>query len=205
MTSFGAATRAGIRQVIVPRTAAVFSAFGIGFSDVSQHYEHPLPATDAATVAEIAGRLRERARRDMFAEGVELDDCEASFRVVLDRNGDSVSVPLDDSQQITDQVRDGEGASLELSLIAPLPHVVMGASGTVSERAATSSGARTIRNRDGTSSDLPVYALDDQPSGAVLAGPAIVEGPFFTMRLPDRWQLQTTAAGDVMLNDLRSE
>ena len=140
MTVCGAATRAGIRQVIVPRTAAVFSAFGIGFSDVSQHYEHPLPATDAATVAEIAGRLRERARRDMFAEGVELDDCEASFRVVLDRNGDSVSVPLGDSQPTAELVPAGEVASLELSLVAPLPHVAMGANAKVSERSATSSG-----------------------------------------------------------------
>jgi N-methylhydantoinase A/oxoprolinase/acetone carboxylase beta subunit len=62
-----------------------------------------------------------------------------------------------------------------------------------------------MHNRDGTSSDLPVYALDDQSNGAVFDGPAIVEGPFFTMRLPDRWRLRTTAAGDVMLNDLRSE
>ena len=205
MTVCGAATRARIRQVIVPRTAAVFSAFGIGFSDVSQHYEHPLPATDAATVAEIAGRLRERARRDMFAEGVELDDCEASFRVVLDRNGDSVSVPLGDSQPTAELVPAGEVASLELSLVAPLPHVAMGANAKVSERSATSSGTRTIRDRDGTTSDLPVYALDDQPGGAVLDGPAIIEGPFFTMRLPGRWRLRTTAAGDVTLNDLRSE
>ena len=70
MTICGAARRAGVQQVVVPRTAAVFSAFGIGFSDVSQHYEHPLPSNDAATINAIADRLRERARRDMFAEGV---------------------------------------------------------------------------------------------------------------------------------------
>jgi N-methylhydantoinase A len=52
MTICGAARRAGLRQVLVPRTAAVFSAFGIGFSDVSQHYEQPLQRTDAEAVAE---------------------------------------------------------------------------------------------------------------------------------------------------------
>jgi N-methylhydantoinase A/oxoprolinase/acetone carboxylase beta subunit len=35
MTVCGAARRAGVRHVLIPRTAAVFSAFGIGFSDLS--------------------------------------------------------------------------------------------------------------------------------------------------------------------------
>ena len=205
MTICGAARRAGVQQVVVPRTAAVFSAFGIGFSDVSQHYEHPLPSNDPATINAIADRLRERARRDMFAEGVELDDCKASFRVVVERNGDSFDTTLDDAQQVSEHVLGDDAASLELSLVAPLPHVAIGASGEVTPTPATASGTRTIRNRDGTSGDLPVYALDDQPSGAVVDGPAIVEGPFFTMRLPDRWRLESTAAGDVMLTDQRSK
>jgi len=41
MTICGAARRAGIRRVIIPSTAAVFSAYGIGFSDISQNYEFP--------------------------------------------------------------------------------------------------------------------------------------------------------------------
>jgi N-methylhydantoinase A/oxoprolinase/acetone carboxylase beta subunit len=204
MTICGAARRAGVGRVIVPRTAAVFSAFGIGFSDLSQHYEHPLPATDAATVEDVARRLSDRARRDMFAEGVELDDCEASFSIVIERNGDSVAAPLDE-WQMAEHVDEGKSASLELSLVAPLPHVAMGTSGEVSATPATASGTRAIRNRDGTDGDLSVYSLEDQPNGAVFDGPAIVEGPFFTMRLPDRWRLQTTATGDVMLSDERSE
>ena len=42
MTVCGAARRAGARHVLIPRTAAVFSAFGIGFSDLGQRYEQPL-------------------------------------------------------------------------------------------------------------------------------------------------------------------
>ena len=57
--------------MIIPRTAAVFSAFGIGFSDICQHYEAPLSAVD--DVVTVAEQLRQRARRDMFAEGVDLD------------------------------------------------------------------------------------------------------------------------------------
>jgi N-methylhydantoinase A/oxoprolinase/acetone carboxylase beta subunit len=205
MTVCGAARRAGVRQVLVPRTAAVFSAFGIGFSDVSQHYEHPLPAMDEATVAAVASRLRERARRDMFAEGVEFDDCDAAFRLVVERNDDDFVVALPESLDLGANVRDGDIASLELSLVAPLPHVGMGATGDVTATGATSSDTRTIRDRDGVCVELPVYSLLDQPSGAEAEGPAVVEGPFFTMRLPDGWRFQTTAPGDVMLTDHRSK
>jgi N-methylhydantoinase A/oxoprolinase/acetone carboxylase beta subunit len=102
-------------------------------------------------------------------------------------------------------VRDGDIASLELSLVAPLPHVGMGATDDVTATRATSSDTRTIRDRDGVSVELPVYSLLDQPSGAEAEGPAVVEGPFFTMRLPDGWRFQTTAAGDVRLTDHRSK
>ena len=42
-----------------------------------------------------------------------------------------------------------------------------------------------------------MYTLLDQPRGAEAEGPAVIEGPFFTMRLPDGWLFETTAAGDL--------
>jgi len=63
MTVCGAARKAGVREVLIPRTAAVFSAFGIGFSDLSQVYEQPLPDADPATISEVAGRLRQAGAR----------------------------------------------------------------------------------------------------------------------------------------------
>ena len=54
MTVCGAARRAGARHVLIPRMAAVFSAFGIGFSDLGQRYEQPLPAVDYATISAMS-------------------------------------------------------------------------------------------------------------------------------------------------------
>jgi N-methylhydantoinase A len=204
MTICGAARRAGVRQVLVPRTAAVFSAFGIGFSDVSQHYEQPLQRTDAEAVTDAIATLRERAERDMFAEGVELESCELSVAVVVRRDGEDVVQPVADARDVAQHVNDGELASLELSLIAPLPHVSVGVAGEVSATAAVAAGTRTVRTRDGGSAELPVYTLLDQPRGAEAEGPAVIEGPFFTMRLPDGWLFETTAAGDLLLTDQRS-
>jgi N-methylhydantoinase A len=46
-----------------------------------------------------------------------------------------------------------------------------------------------------------VYSLTDQQPGATAHGPAIVEGPFFTARVLDGWNLQVTAGGDLLLTD----
>jgi N-methylhydantoinase A len=204
MTICGAARRAGVRQVLVPRTAAVFSAFGIGFSDVSQHYEQPLQSTDAEAVGEAIAQLRQRAERDMFAEGVDLENCELSVRLVVGRDGDDLVQPVGEAADVAQHVHEGDLASLELSLVAPLPHVSIGVAEEVSATAALAAGTRTVRTRDGGSAELPVYTLLDQPRGAEAEGPAVIEGPFFTMRLPDGWLFETTAAGDLLLTDQRS-
>ena len=209
MSVCGAARQAGVKHVIIPRAAAVFSAFGIGFSDISQTYEYPLTAADTETLAEAARELRLRAARDMYAEGVDASDCVESSRLriehcVIDGRaaGDTViDVPAADATAITAHLGDGDVASLELSLLAPLPHVAIGGGHDVAASPAAPSGARVVRGRTGDAVELPVFTLLDQPSGALGAGPAVVEGPFFTMRLPEGWQFHITAAGDLQLAD----
>ncbi len=46
-----------------------------------------------------------------------------------------------------------------------------------------------------------MYALLSQPPGAQASGPAVIEGPFFTMQVPAGWQFATTVAGDLRLTD----
>jgi N-methylhydantoinase A/oxoprolinase/acetone carboxylase beta subunit len=196
MTVCGAAERAGVRHVIIPRTAAVFSAFGIGFSDISQHYEAPLSSLDE--VAEVAERLRQRARRDMFAEEVDLDNCVETLRIRVVRDEQDFALSLDDL------LPDGDEVSLELSLVSPLPHVTIRGNAQVPESDAVAMGSRTVLDGSGGSADLPVYSLLDQQPGAFGHGPAVIEGPFFTMRLPVGWRFHTTAAGDLLLTEERS-
>ena len=196
MTVCGAAERAGVRRVIIPRTAAVFSAFGIGFSDISQGYEAPLSTIDAAP--EVAAQLRQRARRDLFAEDVDLDACVETVRLSATRGEQDVVLGSDA------ELRSGDLASLELSLVAPLPHVSIAGAGDVGASDAVAGGARTVLDGTGGSTALPVYDLLDQPPGAQAVGPAVIEGPFFTMRLPAGWRFDTTAAGDLLLTDERS-
>jgi N-methylhydantoinase A/oxoprolinase/acetone carboxylase beta subunit len=203
MTMCGAARAAGVSRVIVPRTAAVFSAFGIGYSDITQRYEQPLPG--GAAVDQLVRELRDRAGRDMYAEGVDLADCVQAWRLRLEGDGTDSTVDLPDPAGAAGHLRagrrDGELASLELTVVAPLPHVAAAEAGEVAGSAAAASGTRAVRQRDGGVAELPVISLLAQQPGARVDGPAVIEGPFFTMRLPAGWQAQTTAAGDLLLTD----
>jgi N-methylhydantoinase A/oxoprolinase/acetone carboxylase beta subunit len=201
MTVCGAAHRAGARHVLIPRMAAVFSAFGIGFSDIGQRYEAPLPATDPATIKQVADHLLALGARDMFAEGVDASACVPRFRITVEREDDESVIELDDPADAGICLGPGDRASLELALLAPLPHVALGQEGETGTSPARAEGTRVLRDGHGGHTETPVYSLLGQRPGARAAGPAVIEGPFFTMRVPEGWQFDTTPAGDLRLTD----
>jgi len=201
MTVCGAARRAGARHVLIPRMAAVFSAFGIGFSDLGQRYEQPLPAADYATIRDVADGLLALGARDMFAEGVDASACSPRFRLTIEHEDEERVIELDDLHDATAHLTPGGRASLELVLLAPLPHVTLGEGGDIGASPAKAEGTRVLRDGRGGQAETPVYALASQRPGARGSGPVVIEGPFFTMRVPEGWQFDTTAAGDLRLTD----
>jgi len=76
----------GIRRVVVPRAAGVFSALGLLRSDVEQEFVRPsrrrAGELDDAGLAELYGQLTEDARRVLTLEGYELS--RAEFRYAAD-------------------------------------------------------------------------------------------------------------------------
>ena len=201
MTVCGAARKAGARQVLIPRTAAVFSAFGIGFSDLSQVYEQPLPDADPATIGAVADRLLQAGARDLYAEGVDPAECVPRFRITVERGDTESVIDLDDPQDAAAHLRHADRASLELALVAPLPRVTLGHSGDIAASEAVADGSRALRDGHGGQAEVPVYALLNQQPGAQARGPAVIEGPFFTMLVPAGWEFATTPAGDLRLTD----
>lgn len=75
------ATQAGADRVLIPGLAAVFSAFGVGFSDIVHEFERTTDRLDEPALAEMRVDLLDRARRAMFAEGIELSDCSIELRL----------------------------------------------------------------------------------------------------------------------------
>jgi N-methylhydantoinase A/oxoprolinase/acetone carboxylase beta subunit len=201
MTMCGAARLAGVRRVVVPRTAAVFSAVGIGYSDISQRYERPLD--DRAAIDGIVSELRGLAARDMSAEGVDPARCVQTWRLRIESDGREEFADLVSPADAAKWPADGP-VSLELTVVAPLPHVPPAPAGPVAPSLAVPAGIRAVRGPDGGRLDLPLIDLVAQRPGAQVDGPAVIEGPFFTMRLPTGWQGETSAAGDLLLTDRRS-
>ncbi|WP_395704917.1 hydantoinase/oxoprolinase family protein [Rhodococcus ruber] len=200
MSACGAARVAGVRSVLVPKLAAVFSAFGIGFSDIGQSYEADVADTTETTLAAAVTDLLAKAERDMFQEGHALADCELSWTLTTeDAHGATVDETPYEPGECVELL---PGASTALTLVATrrmnrieLPH------GSFAEaRAPRAAGERTVLGAAGRQ-PVPVFTLADQEPGATAEGPALVEGPFFTARVQEGWKFEVTAGGDLLLTD----
>jgi N-methylhydantoinase A/oxoprolinase/acetone carboxylase beta subunit len=201
MSACGAARIAGVRRVLVPKMAAVFSAFGIGFSDIAQTYEANVAGMDAENFGATKETLLARATRDMFQEGHDIGECRLEWNVVLeDAEGQLVSELLymaSDPQPGTSE----HNTMLTLTARYELPHASIKRAESVAKTPAVASSTRKVRSAVDTVDEVQVFELASQTAGASAAGPAIVEGPYFTARVPHGWVFDVTVSGDLMLTD----
>lgn len=183
MNACQAARIAGARRVLIPRLAAVFSAYGISFSNIAQSYERDVTALDSVDIELIKEELLVAAGRDMFQEGHELSECRLEWNTV-DEHGHRI---------------------LRLVATFELPHPELPGETGLTATPALPDGTRPVRSSATQVDEVPVYTLVALPSGATAEGPAIVEGPFFTARVPSGWHLSVTSAGDLQLTDHGSD
>lgn len=185
------AEAAGIGQVIIPALAPVFSAFGIGFSDVGHEHEVSIATVDAQSFASARAQLIERAQRGMFAEGADWDQCrvELSLRVP---GQEAQLLPID--AELPDAVEPGTRVVLSLLAVKPLRHArLQGRFGQPRARA-ESSAMRTLKGEA-----VPLYRVDALGAGAAAPGAAVVEDDFFTAWIDHGWQFELNEAGDMLL------
>ncbi len=200
MSATGAARPAGVKQVLVPRTAAVFSALGISFSDIGKTYEVRVPEPTTESVEQTYRSLLVRAERDMFQEGFELGHCTVACSLVLEE-ADGTIAEQRPYQPGAPADHPGMYAGLRLTASAPLTHPELSADSPVKQLPAPLAGTRQIRSGVDQVDTVPVHVLDDLVPGHAGEGPAIVEGPFFTARVLPGWTFRVTSAGDLLLVD----
>ncbi len=202
MSACGAARLNNVRTVLIPKLAAVFSAFGISFSDIGQSYEVGLskPSTEAA--CSVHDMLLERAERDMFQEGHELAACTLQWTLAVEEADGTLASEAPYRYGDAPTVDAGQQASLKLDVTFELPHATLAANASLASHPAVASGTRLVRSSSTQVDEVPVYSLMDQQPGATALGPSIVEGTFFTARVLDGWKLDVTAAGDLILTDI---
>lgn len=201
MSACLAARIAGVRRVLIPRLAAVFSAFGISFSDISQTYETDITGASAAQIDDARLEMEGRAGRDMFQEGHTINECELDWKLVIENVDGSLAQDSPFDQMEPPQATDGQRALLSLKCTFALPHPTLPGNHEHSKSKAVAAGTRSVRSSADSVEQIPVYQLEEQAPGATAAGPAIVEGPFFTTRVPAGWELNVSAAGDLLLSD----
>jgi N-methylhydantoinase A/oxoprolinase/acetone carboxylase beta subunit len=200
MSACDAARIAGVRRVLVPRLAAVFSAFGISFSDISQSYETNITDCTTEQIDAVVSELRSRATRDMFQEGYDIAECALEWTSVVE-GADGVVTHTQFESGLDVGSTDGNKTVLALKATRELPHSVVSGGSPEKKTPAVSKVTRSVRTSSTLVEELPVYPLDQQIAGAVASGPAIVEGQFFTAQVPTGWNLEVSNSGDLILTD----
>lgn len=189
MSACGVAEMAGLDRVLIPRFAAVFSAFGISFSDIRHTHLEPL-ADAGGGLAAARAALVEQARRGMLAEGFDLDACRLDWSLLSPHGDGHRAGPLDEAAADGP----GEGRWLALHAVRPIERIRLGPPAITARAAAAPSGERA------GSQTLPLYRLESLTPGDHGAGPCLVEEDFFTTRVKPGWRFTVSDNGDLFLS-----
>jgi N-methylhydantoinase A len=184
-----------------PRLGAQTCSRVLGLSDIAQTYETDITGKDTTAVDDAKAAMESNASRDMFQEGHELSDCQLDWKLVTENTDGSSSVETVYSGGLIPSPKRGQNVILSLKATFSLPHPVIEGGSPTLKTDAVATGTREVRSSATQIDAIPVYRLEDQQPGATASGPAIVEGPFFTARVPSGWTLDVSAAGDLLLTD----
>ena len=190
----GIATAAGIKRVVIPRLSSVFSAFGIGFSHLAHEYQAPF---DPGAIAAQRDELETRARRDMYGEGVEPDECSYSASLWSARGEDAVERPLNgDAIALPDDESD---ARLTVRGVYQLPALTFVAEAIKSYTVAATSNSVEIVLGDGNKHTMAVFDDAALSPGAEIVGPALIRGSYLTCLIAPSERVRVSSNGDLFL------
>lgn len=190
ISACGVAEQLGISEIIVPRLAAVFSAFGIGFSDIAHVYDGALSDVSNKGLEKTLAGLLTRASRDMFAEGFDMSECSVERAINYTRKDVEAAHRLNDETVLPAGIKASDYPRAEVRATKRIPHFSMKALENDKQIAAT-----TTRKRGA----LQLYRLEDMKAGEQGVGPAIIEEEYFTCQVPKNWQFAINNNLDIVL------
>lgn len=202
MSACRVADALGVREIIVPRMAAVFSAFGIGFSDIAHSYDAALTDSGEKGLTDVIDRLTERATRDMFAEGFDLSECTLEKTLSFTQNGEQATRRLNGEMKVPDGLKDAQDLRMQLRATKAIPHFALKPDDIQGGKAAATELTRRVRLSDGgklADASLPLYRHAELAAGQGATGPAVVEEEYFTCLIPAGWKFQVNDNHDLVL------
>jgi N-methylhydantoinase A len=223
----------GIRRVVLPSDAAVFSAHGLlAADDVRTRAASAMwSGGDAGHVVERLNRMESELTQSLHGAGYRDDEIEIRWQGDLKFAGQQweLKVPLphkadlcesdlvEIQKEFPERYEAAYGAG---SAWVGNPAVLMAVRVIAIGRArphrpapadtrAGEPGAGRRRSvylpLPGTWREVVVYDAEDLWPGARIAGPAVVEHPLTTIQVPDGWQLTVDEWGNHVLTDLEAD
>ncbi len=197
MNANGIAEAGGFGRLIIPAYSSVFSAYGIGFSDLSHHYRVPVSEVEARGEDAVIAEMRQRARRDMYGEGIEEGDWAESLSVSGANEG-RLSAEAYQAGEVVKVAESLDDAALQLTATHALQHLNLAPAAEASSKAATATGEADI-NLGGQQMTLPVYSLKAAQPGDSGKGPALFRDDYLTCLIRPDWSFKVSANGDLIV------
>ncbi|MCM3766221.1 hydantoinase/oxoprolinase family protein [Neobacillus niacini] len=203
MSACGIAEEAGIEEVIVPQKAAVFSAFGISFSDIAHEYQIPFLHFTEGEVKEIIEDLMTKAKRDMFAEGFELSQCQIETSIGIIKNESLQLHPLSLIKEDIDIINNADEAHIHLKVVKPIDHYAFVNENKNADIKLVPIREQRILQSNNDWRNVPVYQFEDISPGSSGVGPALIEDSLFTCRVLEGWSFLVNENKDIFLRNER--
>lgn len=197
MNANGIAEAGGFRRLIIPAYSSVFSAYGIGFSDLSHHYRVPVAEVEMRGEEVVLEELRQRARRDMYGEGIETDGWNENL-VVSGASDGRLSSRAYQQGAVGTTAKGLDDAALQLTATHTLQHLSLAPRAEVTATTARARGEASI-NLGGEQMTLPVYSLKAAQPGETGAGPALFRDDYLTCLIRPDWSFKVSANGDLIV------
>lgn len=199
MGALAVACAANIDTVLVPRLAAVFSAHGIGFSDIAHAADIVLNEHSEKALVSAIDFLQQRVTRDIYSEGFSLRDCEQQLWISVNGHRQALDT---DSPRLPQSIGANDDVSVGFKAIKRVHRAELPEQITVESSPVIVDTQRTIIDRHGEQCGLPVVRVDDQQPGAQGRGPAVIEEAYWTCKVEPDWHYEFTANGDVLFRKL---
>ncbi len=196
----------GAKRVVIPGLGAVFSAVGIGFSPLSQIYRFTLDEHSDKALGNLLKNTRQRAARDMFAEGVDINECIIETSLLRVRGDDEQLFSVAAQGSIPCDLEAEDSAVLVYEARKNISSLRFATLGNETLQEVNINSLRQVTIAENNPINVPVIRLEDQHPGASADGPLIVEEAFFTGFVDEGWRLTVSGNRDLILekNSLRS-
>lgn len=223
------AEQAGVRKVIIPPHSAAFSAWGVVLADRVRRYARTVAwnldeVRYAAAVQGVADELVAKAREDARAAGIDVDRMKIRRVGAFRFRGQvwEIDMPIDDAPldaERAEQLRVrfveryeeiyGNGTAWTGTPVVMLDYEIITTIENPERQFLPWSGgsanppARTVRSivlpADRRSTEVPVYDNGDIGVGAVIRGPAVIDGGDTTIYVPGSFNAERGRLGELEL------